>query len=213
MNRVAQVIWTELMPYTGVFTTADVAQAAGVALPNASGSLADLESEGMVVRLTRGLWAIPGHADLSPYAVVPHLFKGEKHGYVSALSALNLHGMIEQIPRVVHVVTTSQRSRLSTPVGTYEFHQVSPVLFDGFVPYRSSGAFDIATPEKALFDAIYLAARKGRRYAHLPELRLGPSFSSSAMEGWISRIRHEPIRVAVAQRWGSMQERRAGRST
>lgn len=206
MNRVAHTIWKELMPYTGVFTTAGVAQAAGVALPNASGSLADLEREGMVVRLTRGLWAIPGHADLSPYAVVPYLFKGAKHGYVSALSALNLHGMIEQIPRVVHVVTTSQRSRLSTPVGTYEFHQVHPALFDGYAPYRGSGTFDIATPEKALFDTLYLAARKGRRYAHLPELQLGPNFSSVAMGEWISRIRHEPIRVAVVQRWGSMKE-------
>ena len=63
---------------------------------------------------------------------MPHLFRIGAAGYVSVLSALNLHGMIEQIPRMVHVVTTTQRPRLLTPVGTYEFHQIHRDLFGGF---------------------------------------------------------------------------------
>ena len=93
---------------------------------------------------------------------------------MSLLSALNLHGMLDQIRHVVHVVTTAQRPVLNTPVATYEFHRIRGELFGGFTAYRTTGNFDIATPEKAMFDTLYFSARKGRRSALWP-----PRFSSS----------------------------------
>jgi len=207
MNRVAQIIWTELFPLSPVFTTAEVAERAGVALSNASRDLAELEKRRMLVRVRRGLWTIPGHPDLSPYAVVPHLFAGEQGGYVSLLSALNLQGMMEQIPRVVQIVTTVQRPKLQTRVGTYEFYRIAPELFGGHGPYRRSGNFEIATPEKALFDTLYFSARKGRRFAALPEIEVPAGFSGSEVERWIERIGHAPVRTAVAQRWADLASR------
>lgn len=206
MRQVAKVIWSELMPYSPVFTTSEVAEVAGMAPSNASRDLAKLEGEGMITRVKRGLWAITTHPDFSPYAVVPHLFEGDEEGYVSLLSALNLHGMIDQIPRVVQIVTTTQRPRLETPVGTYEFHQIQPELFGGFGPYRGTGNFDIATPEKALFDTLYLSARKGRRFSYLPEVEVPESFSPAEMEAWIARVDHEPLRLAIADRWRRLAE-------
>lgn len=201
MRQVAKVIWSELMPYSPVFTTSEVAEVAGMAPSNASRDLAKLEGEGMITRIKRGLWAITIHPDFSPYAVVPYLFEGDEEGYVSLLSALNLHGMIDQIPRVVQIVTTTQRPRLETSVGTYEFHQIQPELFGGFGPYRGTGNFDIATPEKALFDTLYLSARKGRRFSYLPEVEVSKSFSPAEIEAWIARVDHEPLRLAIADRW------------
>ena len=206
MNRVGKAIWTDMLLTSPVFTTAEVAEAAGVQGQNASRDLARLEREGIVVRVRRGLWAIPNHPDFSSYAVVPRLFSGEEEGYVSLLSALNLHGMIEQIPRAVHVMSTVQRFNLSTPVGHYEFHQIQGDLYDGFGPYRGTGIFDIATPAKALFDAIYLSARKGQRFAHLPELDLTNEFSSEEMEDWIRRIAFGPLREAVRERWVTLEK-------
>lgn len=206
MKQVAKVIWSELMPYSPVFTTSEVAEIAGMSPSNASRDLAKLEAERMIARVRRGLWAITTHPAFSPYAVVPHLFEGDEEGYVSLLSALNLHGMIHQIPRVVQVVTTMQRPRLETPVGTYEFHQIQQKLFGGFGPYRSTGNFDIATPEKALFDTLYLSARKGRRFSYLPETELPDSFSPAGMEEWIARVDHEPLRIAIAERWRRFAE-------
>lgn len=78
----------------------------------------------------------------------------------SRSSALNLHATIDQIPRVVYVVATTQRPILSTPVATYEFFKIQADLFGGFTPYRRTRAFDIATPEKALFDILYFSAIK-----------------------------------------------------
>lgn len=210
MNKVARVIWNELLPRAPVFCTAEVAERARVALSNASGDLNDLERHGMVTRVRRGLWAVPGHPDFSPYAVIPHLFGDTHSGYVSLLSALSLQGMIEQIPSAVHVVTTLQRPALTTPVGTYVFHRIEEALFGGFTAYRRTGTFDIATPEKSVFDTLYFAARKGRRFAALPEVELPTRFSGRDVERWIGLIRHAPLRTAVRRRWQALSHRVGG---
>ena len=207
MRRTARSIWNDLMPRSPVFSTSEVADAAGLALANASRDLRRMEGDGMVTRIRRGLWAITTHPDFSPYAVVPHLFENPKEGYVSLLSALNLHSMIDQIPRVVQVVTTTQRPCLKTPVGVYEFHQIQRQLFDGFGPYRRTSHFDIATPEKAFFDAMYLSARKGRRFTHLPEVEFPQGFSFPDLRGWVEKIEHEPVRTALLRRWEELVSR------
>jgi predicted transcriptional regulator of viral defense system len=210
MKKAAHTVWNELLPLSPVFTTAEVAERAGITLANASRDLAELEKRGMLVRVRRGLWAVRGHPDFSPYAVVPYLFEEEPKGYVSLLSAMNLHGMIEQIPRAVQIVTTRQRPRLRTRVATYEFYRIAPTLFGGFGLYRRTGKFDVATPEKALFDAMYLSARKGRRFAALPELEVPASFSRSEVEKWIEWIDLAPLRAAVRERWADVASRVGG---
>jgi predicted transcriptional regulator of viral defense system len=207
MKKVARIVWNELLPVSPVFTTAEVAERADVALSNASRDLAELEQGGMLVRVRRGLWAVEGHPDFSPYAVVPHLFLDRPGGYVSLLSALNLHGMMEQIPRAVHVVTTGQRPRLRTRVGTYEFYRIAPKLFGGYGLYRRTGNFDVATPEKALFDTLYFSARRGRRFTALPELEVPGGLSQSEVEHWIERIDHPPLRTGVRERWADVARR------
>jgi DNA-binding transcriptional ArsR family regulator len=205
MTRVGKAIWTDMLLTSPVFTTRKVAEAAGVRPSNASRDLARLEEQGMLIRVRRGLWAIPNHPDFSPYAVVPHLFSDGDEGYVSLVSALNLHGMIDQIPRVVHVMATTQRPNLVTPVGHYDFHQIQPDLFDGFGAYRGTGNFDIATPEKALFDTLYLSTRKGRRFSHLPEIELPETFSWAQIEEWTNRIELDPLRIAIQERCAALR--------
>lgn len=207
MKKVAKVVWNELLPRSPVFSTAEVAELAGVEPSNASRDLVTLAKEGSVTRIRRGLWAVPRHPDFSPYAVVPHLFTEQPGGYVSLLSALNLHGMIDQIPRTVHVVTTIQRPALKTPFGGYEFYRIQRELFTGFTLYRGSGNFDIATPEKALFDTLYFSARKGRRFAFLPEVEVPSTFSHSKVERWIATLDHRPLQRALAKRWEEQRRR------
>ncbi|MGH7571949.1 MAG: type IV toxin-antitoxin system AbiEi family antitoxin domain-containing protein [Gemmatimonadota bacterium] len=207
MRYVSELLWKSVLPLSPVFTTAELAEAAEIRLSNASRDLAKLASRGMITRVKRGLWADTRHADFSPYAVVPHLFREGEAGYVSLLSALNLHGMIEQIPRVVQIVTSSQRAPLKTPVGAYEFHRIQAVLFGGYEPYGRLGEFDIARPSKALFDALYLSSRRTRRFSHLPELEFVTEFSTEEMESWIARIEHAPLRAAVRNRWMHLRDR------
>lgn len=207
MNKVARVIWNELVTQSPVFSTAEVTKRAAVTLANASRDLRNLQAHGVVAHIRRGLWAVPNHPDFSPYAVVPYLFAKGTSGYVSLLSALSLHGMMEQIPQVIHLVTTSQRLALRTPVATYAFYRIERKLFGGFGPYRRTGNFDIATPEKALFDTLYFSARKGRRFAFLPEVELSAGFAHSEIERWIKQISHLPLRTAVKRRWEALASR------
>jgi predicted transcriptional regulator of viral defense system len=207
MNKVAGAILREQLPRSPIFTTADAARAAGVAVQDASRSLSRMAEDGLVTAVRQGLWALTGHPDFSPYAVVPRLVPDDAEAYVSLLSALNLHGMIEQFPRRIQVVTTARRTDLETPVGSFEFHRMAGPLISGFAPYGTLRQFDLATPEKALFDLLYLSAQKGRRFGHLPELTLPDGFAASEVDGWIERIGNVLLRGAVRERWEALQSR------
>ncbi len=207
MRYVSELLWKSVLPLSPIFTTAELADTGEIRLSNASRDLAKLASRGMITRVKRGLWADSRHPDFSPYAVVPYLFQQGESGDVSLLSARNLHGMIEQIPRVVQVMTLRQRAHLRTPVGTYEFHRIQPDLFGGYEPYGRLGEFDIAKPPKALFDAMYLSSRRTRRFSHLPEIELVGGFSTEEVDSWIARIGHESLRTAVRNRWVDLKNR------
>jgi predicted transcriptional regulator of viral defense system len=215
MPKVLDVLLKVVIPRSPVFTTTDVAGAAAVSPDQASRDLGRLAERGLIVRVVPGVWAATTDHRFSPYAVVPALIRHAAPGskaYVSLLSALSLHGMIQQIPRTVQVVV-SRRARpiRRTPVGTYQFYVMSPELVDGFVQYET-GIFEIATPEKAVFDVLYLSARRGTRFLHLPELSLPSTFSPRALRRWILRIPYPPLRTAVAHRWGTLQRRLEGAS-
>lgn len=197
-----------------VFTTREVVELTGSSLAVTSRHLGSLGRRGVLTRVTRGVWAQPRHPHFSPYAAVPVILRatrrkqsGETHGYISLLSALSLRGVISQIPRTISVVTTKRLPILRTRVGTYEFHQLEPTLIGGFEPYGQARNFDLATAEKALFDTLYLSARRGRRFAHLPEIDLPRTFRPREVELWISRIRYGRLQSAVAQRWRALRER------
>jgi predicted transcriptional regulator of viral defense system len=207
MRYVGELLWRSVLPRSPVFTTGELARAARIQLSNASRDLSTLARRGLITRIRRGLWADTRHPDFSPYAVVPFLFKKEDPGYVSLLSALNLHGMIEQIPRTIQVITKKQRPDLKTPVGTYEFHRIKPDLFGGSEPYGVLGTFEIAKPAKALFDTLYLSTRRNRRFEHLPEVEVIEGFSEVEVQEWIDKIDHASLRASTENRWRDLKAR------
>lgn len=213
MKKLAHFLLTEMLPRSPIFTTAEVADACSVSVPVASRDLALMAAEGTVTRVRRGIWALTGHPDFSPHAVVPFLFTGEGQAYVSLLSALNLTGMIEQVPRRVQLVSATRRADLHTSVAVYEIHTVAAPLYGGFKPYGKLDQFDLATPEKALFDTLYLSAQKGRRFRHLPELTIPPDFSDAEVTRWVDRIQNVLLRRCVMHRWELLAASRQTGST
>jgi hypothetical protein len=96
---------------------------------------------------------------------------GKEQGYVSFLTALHLHGVISQIPKSIQIATTGRARSVNSPVGRYEFFQIKPELMTQGVGWSESQLpYLLASAEKALLDTLYLATRKNRRFAHLPEL-------------------------------------------
>jgi predicted transcriptional regulator of viral defense system len=119
-----------------------------------------------VRRLSRGLWALD--PNVAPLAIAPYL-TAPLPAYVSFVSALAHHGMIEQIPRRIAVASLDRARRITTTVGTYEIHHLAPALFAGYEGSEEAGY--LAIPEKALFDSVYVRAAAGGR-AFFPELSL-----------------------------------------
>lgn len=206
MTKVAEIIWNDILPRSPLFTTAEVAELGDLDVPYVSRSLSRLADDGQVTRVRRGLWAVSGHPDFSPYAVVPYLFEDEDAGYVSFFTALNQHGMIEQIPQLIEVATRINKKSLDTPFGTYEFHQLQDPLYGGWEPADRRWSYLLATPEKAIFDSIYISVRKGRQFARFPELILPTDFSDETFLGWIDELGSPSIRTAVEKRWTRLKE-------
>jgi len=155
-----------------IFTTREFALLCGRRPDAASRSLTRLANAGSIVRVTRGVWAQPAHPYFNPLAAVSHLLGGER-GYVSFLTAMHLHGMLSQIPSAIQIATTGHTRGLRSPIGHYQFIQLKPAMMtDGIELQPGNATFPIATPEKALLDTLYVATRRGRRFARLPELEL-----------------------------------------
>jgi len=190
-----------------IFTTSEIARLAGTAPSVTTRVLGRMAREGELRWVVRGLWCQPQDPRFSAYALVPYL-AGTNRAYVSFLSALHLHGMLEQIPQLVYAATTGHTKLRRTPAGAFSFHRITPSLFGGFDWYRGSREFLIATPEKALVDSLYLSSRKGRQFGHFPELEFGPAFSFRRAAQWTRRIPEGPIRRHVVSRLESLRERR-----
>lgn len=118
-------------------------------------TLSRLVRQQQVRRLLRGYYSLPAeNVDLEQLAVelcYP--------AYISLESALASHGLIDQLPTGLTLVTT-KRSVIYQVGGTsLEFAHLKPTLFFG---YKINGQTQIARPEKALLDVLYLIGLKKR---------------------------------------------------
>jgi predicted transcriptional regulator of viral defense system len=176
-----------------ILTTREAAARLGLSLSRTSNILRGLEEAGVVRHLRIGLWAMG--AQIDPFSVAPYL-TAPFPAYVSFWSALARHGMIEQIPRQIFVASPDRTRKVPTSIGTYSIHRIVPELFDGYEGSEQTGYF--ATPEKALFDTVYLRAPRGGR-AFLPELSLPENFDKELLQTWLSRIARPRLRTLVAR--------------
>jgi predicted transcriptional regulator of viral defense system len=176
-----------------VVETGEAAARLGLTVAAASHQLRRLQSSGLVRRLRRGLWSLA--TDVDPFVLPPYL-TAPLPAYVSLWSALAVHGMIEQIPRRVYVASLARSQRISTTVGDYSIHHLAPELFGGYV--HVDKGVDVATPEKALFDTIYLLSPGGGEI-RLPELELPARFEERRLREWTDLIESGRLRTLVAR--------------
>jgi hypothetical protein len=134
-----------------LFRYADVEKFTG----NANVFLTRALQNGLVERIARGVYVNaflknrPEIEEIACYLRTP--------SYISCEWALNRHGVILQSPVVCTVLTlsTAVGSARSLPYGgvTIEFSHLAARLFTGF---EARSGFNLALPEKALLDTIYL---------------------------------------------------------
>lgn len=186
---------------TPAVETRDVAALLQVSASNATTILRRLAAEGMVVHLSRGRWLVNQKIDR---LALPELMSAPHPAYISLQSALFHHGVIEQIPSILYAVTPARPRRLRTPMGTISFHRMPPQLFKGFELSTASDA-KIATPEKALFDLIYLAPGKSRVFSSLPELTIPRRFQWQRLKEYAELVKSSGRRAFIAERIKSIR--------
>jgi len=167
-----------------VFRTADIMAALNIQKSHASKLLERLTRHGHVIRLKRGLWAIPER--LEPLALVPHM-TAPFPSYVSLQSALYYHDMVSQIPEVIYCVSLARTRTYETPVATISVHHIPISFFFGYEE-RGEQHLRMALPEKALLDVLYLSQSKSRLFAVLPEVEFPPQFSIKRAHKMIRKI-------------------------
>jgi len=174
-----------------VVETGEALTRLGMSSNAGANALARLEQASQITRLGKGLWLLD--RDIDPIAIAPYLTRPFP-AYVSLWSALSRHGMIEQIPRQIFVVTLDRPRTIETPVGTYSLHHFAPEVFGGYTGTDTTGF--LATKEKALFDSVYLPSAQ-RRKAHFPELELPGDLDTDTLAHWTERIRADWLRTRV----------------
>jgi hypothetical protein len=158
----------------------------------ASQLLSRLAKDGLVLRVRRGLWAISPR--MEPYRV-PAFITAPFPSYISTWSALYHHGMIDQVPRRIYVVSLDRTKHVKSPIGNYVIQHLRPELFEG---YETRDGIAMAIPEKALFDTVYLLAARGKRYVRLPELETPKGFQPSRHDNWIMKVSPRRLHIVVA---------------
>lgn len=109
---------------------------------------------GYVIRIVRGAYyntfkEAPSVEEVACYLRTP--------SYISCEWALNYHNVLLQVPTVCTVITLStsvgERTKVHYKNVVIEYSRISEKLFFGFEPGKG---FNIAVPEKAVLDTLYL---------------------------------------------------------
>lgn len=175
-----------------VFRTRDAASWLEMTASAATHQLGGLETAGLIAKLGHGLWSIDAHPDplvVASWVAVP------QPSYVSLYSALRIHGLIQQMPHTIFVVTSAKTRTIHLSTGTYSLHQMDPRLFDGFIERDGRR---VATAEKAVFDTLYLRRARSSRFRGMTEVELPAGFRWSELDTWVNRIPDPRLRANVA---------------
>jgi predicted transcriptional regulator of viral defense system len=184
-----------------VVESRDVAALLQVSTSNATTILRRLARKGMIIHLSRGRWLVNEKIDR---LALPELISAPYPAYISLQSALFHHGLIEQIPSVIYAVTPARPRRLRTPMGNISFHRMPSELFKGFELLARSDA-KIATPEKALFDLLYLAPGRSRVFSKLPELTISRRFQWQRLKEYTELVKSLGRRAYIAKRISALR--------
>lgn len=190
-----------------VFTSRELAMLTGSSLSSVCQSLNILEEKDLISKVARGIWADINDKYFSPLLVIPFL-NPKQRLYVSFISALHIHGIIEQIPQVVTLASTGHTRIINTKVGTFSIHQIAPSLFCGFDWYKKSGDFLIAEPEKALVDSLYLSSKKKKQFGYFPELHFPNTFNFKKAKAWVNLISNLRVRAYVQRNLNNLENRK-----
>jgi predicted transcriptional regulator of viral defense system len=123
-----------------------------------------LVREGVLTRMRRGIYRVSLNSVEG--ALLANLLYTPS--YLSFESALSRFGILSQVPYTITLATTRRSKKMTLDGTAVEYRQLREDLYFG---HRLEKGLDIAEPEKALLDALYLMKR-GKLSLALDELDL-----------------------------------------
>lgn len=131
--------------------------------------------KGYIERMRRGIYMFRDNELRDPFIIAGFIYK---NSYVSIESALNSLGIIPDIPFAVTCVSLAKTKTFRIKnYGVFLYQHIKSELFFGFSTIRvgENYSYNIATPEKALFDYFYLkGGKQDNPLGFLEEMRLTP---------------------------------------
>lgn len=116
----------------------------------------NLEKTGEIIRLKRGLYVVS--PEVSDTLVSTELIANQLYApsYISMSSALRYYGLIPEAVYTTQSMTIKHSRNFETPVGFFDYTQMSRESFQIGLTYINNGSFSfvIALPEKALCDLV-----------------------------------------------------------
>jgi len=123
--------------------------------------------------IKRGIYKISDYEIKEPFILANFIYSPS---YISLETALNYYSIIPDIPFAITSVTINKTNAFKIKnYGSFSYSKVKPALFFGFktILTEKSYSYNIALPEKALFDYLYLKGKKIKSTeGFIEELRL-----------------------------------------
>jgi predicted transcriptional regulator of viral defense system len=138
-------------------------------------------SKGYLIRLRRGWFAFSEYKGKQDYA---YYFANRiyRPSYVSLHTALAFYGLIPEAVTQITSVTPLKTAFFGNHAGEYSYKTIKKELMFGYIlkPVSLSMSFQIAAPEKALLDLLYLYPEY-QTEKDLEELRLDEDYLHSEL--------------------------------
>lgn len=139
-----------------IYNLSELQRLSGLSSPALRRAVQRLREKKILFQLGKGLFAnsfaLPSLEEIPGFLYPPC--------YVSAESALFMHGIMEQAPHVLTCVTTNKTKTFETDLGEIQYLHVKNSLFFG---YEITDQFPLASPEKAALDYVYIQRKNGVR--------------------------------------------------
>ena len=123
-----------------------------------------LVKEGFLIRLGPGIYILPDNRAYLDQ-IANQLYYPS---YLSLVSALSRYGIIGQIPYSLTFATLKKSKKMVLGGTEVVYSQLKPELYFG---YKLEGGMNMAYPEKAILDQVYLASL-GKGFMDYEELTL-----------------------------------------
>lgn len=147
--------------------------------------------KGYLQNIIRGIYKLSDFELKDPFLLANFIYDP---AYISLETALNYYSIIPDIPFATTSVTINKTKKFKTKsYGVFYYSHLKPDLFFGFksILMEKKYSYNIALPEKALFDYLYLKAKKIESLeGFIEELRLSlpEKFNWQGFKNWTKLV-------------------------